>query len=80
MAVVAPVMVSDLTCLEVLGLKPAQFREFVREHGVPHCKISRRTCARLDRFLEVIDRLSGAKSRPHWNRDEAVARIARGAR
>jgi hypothetical protein len=75
-AVVAPAVVSDATSLAVLGLTPRQFRAFLIAQSVPHAKIGRRTVARLDRVLEVIDRLSGARITAPWNEDEIIARAA----
>jgi hypothetical protein len=77
---IAPVLVSDATSFAIVGLTPRQFRAFVREHGVPHAKIGRRTVVRLDRLLEVHDRLSGAEPRrpsAAWDEDTIVAMAAR---
>jgi hypothetical protein len=72
-------VVSDATAMACLGLTPRQFRAFVREHQVPHARIGRRTCARMDHVLATIDRLSGA-ALPAWSEDEVIARAAGGRR
>jgi len=62
-----------------VGLTSRQFRAFVREHHVPHARIGRRTCARLDHVLAAIDRLSGADL-PQWNEGDVIRRAASGRR
>lgn len=57
-------VVSDLTSLAVLGLVARQFKAFLRTNGIPHCKVGRRTLAKTDDVLAVIDRLTGAPSSP----------------
>jgi hypothetical protein len=82
MLAVLAVLVNDETAYAVLGWRARRFRSFVRKHKVPHFKDGRRTVVRLDRILEVVDRLSGAQPQPAaWCEDTIVARAAhRGAR
>jgi hypothetical protein len=75
--VVGALLVTDLTSLPVCGLTPRQFRTFLHDHDVPRCKIGRRTVVRVDRLLEVIDRLSGRRPSPDWSEEETIARAAR---
>ena len=70
---------TDANAPSVVGLTPRQLRAFVRKHRVPHAKIGRRVVVRVDRFLEALDSLSGAKPRPAWNEDNIIALAARGA-
>jgi hypothetical protein len=77
------VIVTDATALSVVGLSPRQFRAFVRVHGIPHVRSGRRTLVRVDRLLEVVDRLSGAPARASdaaWDEGAVVAAAARGSK
>ena len=80
---VAPITVSDATALATVGLTPRQFRAFVQEHGIPRVRIGRRTIVRVDRLLEVVDRLSGATPRlsaAAWDEEATIKAAARGAK
>ena len=78
----APVaaVVSDASAFAVLGLSPRQFRAFLLAQRVPNGRIGRRTVARLDRILEVIDRLAGDGPRPAWSEAATIELAARGGR
>jgi hypothetical protein len=73
-----PLLVTDRTASGLLGLSGRQFRLFLQENEVPHAKVGRRLVARVDRVLEVIDRLSAAEPRPAWSEDAAVAAACKG--
>jgi hypothetical protein len=79
-ALVAPVTFTDLNAEAVTGLKARPFREFVREHHIPHARVGRRIVVRVDRFLEAIDRLSGAKPLAAWSEDNVIELAVRGHR
>jgi hypothetical protein len=75
------ILVSDATALATVGLTPRQFRAFIKAHDIPRIRAGRRTLVRLDRLLEVIDRLSGAAPKPSaasWNEAGVIA-TARGS-
>ncbi len=72
----APVTFSDANAPAVVGLSPRQLRAFVLRHSVPHCRAGRRMVVRVDRFLEAVDRLSGAEPRAVWSEDAIVAMAA----
>jgi hypothetical protein len=75
---IAPALVSDASAPAVVGLTPLQFRRALREHGVAHCKIGRRTLARVEDVVALVDRLSGRVTAA-MTEDEVVA-LARRAR
>ena len=70
-----PVTFTDATAPAIVGLSARQLRLFVVRHAVPHCRSGRRMIIRVDRFLEAVDRLSGAEPRDSWSED-AVVRMA----
>jgi hypothetical protein len=74
------IVVTDRTAKGMLDMSPRQFQAFLREQEIPHFKQGRRTIARLDRVLEVIDRLSTACARAAWDEKEIIALAARGGR
>jgi hypothetical protein len=79
--VIAAAVVSDATSLAVVGLSARQFRAFLVAQSVPHAKVGRRTVARLEDVLAVIDRLSGRAapaSRIPWSEAEVIELAARG--
>jgi hypothetical protein len=76
-----PIFVSDENALSATGLSPRQFREFVREHGIPYVKYKRLTLVRADHLLDAHDRLSGGgeprRRAPAWDEKAIVALAAR---
>ena len=74
-----PIVVTDRTAPELLGLTPRSYREWLRAAGIPHATICRRTVARVEHIVDAIDRLSGAEPRPTWSEDAASVGL-RGAR
>jgi hypothetical protein len=79
----APITVSDATALAVVGLSPRQFRRFVTEQSIPFVRVGRCTVVRVDRLLEVFDRLSGASPRPAttaWDEEAVIAAAVRGSK
>jgi hypothetical protein len=78
----AAVTFTDATALAVVGLNARQLRTFVREHAVPHARVGRRMVVRVDHYLEVIDRLSGARAPAAWNEADIIelAAARRGSR
>jgi hypothetical protein len=73
----APVTFTDANAPAVAGMTPRQCREFVHKNNIPFARAGRRMLIRVDRFLEVVDRLSGAE--PHHVYDESAV-IERAAR
>lgn len=54
-----PVAVSDLTCFDIVGLLPEQYRALLRRHPeVPRTVLGRRVLVRVDVLLALLDRLS----------------------
>ncbi len=76
----APVTFTDANAPAIVGLSPRQLRAFVVRHSVPHCRAGRRMVIRVDRFLEAVDRLSGAEPRAAWSEDAIVAMAAQSLR
>ena len=83
---IAPVIVSDLTSAQVVGLEPRQFREFLRRANVPYAVAGRRVLARIEHVVAAIDRLAAREpiaetdaetSDVEPNADEILARIGR---
>lgn len=74
-----PVTISDDQALATTGLTPRQFRAALRELGVPHAKIGRRTVCRVDAWLAAVDKLAGATPRRPsvpWDEEAAIQRAA----
>jgi hypothetical protein len=55
----APLVVSDLTCLDLVGLTADQYRALLRRHPeVPRATLGHRVLVRADVFLALLDRLA----------------------
>ena len=55
----APVVVSDLTCFDIVGLLPEQYRALLRRHPeVQRTVLGRRVLVRVDVVLALLDRLA----------------------
>lgn len=79
--VAAPVVVSDQTSLDVLGMGPRQFRALIVERAIPHTTWKRHVFARLDDLLEALGLVAPTASpRGSWSEDDVVARAAGGRR
>lgn len=80
----APITISDVTCLAVLGMEPRFFRRFVVEHSVPHVKLHRRTIAKVADILSAFDRLAGiapaTSAESGWSAESVVAAACGGLR
>lgn len=74
----AAALVSDATALAVVGLTKRQFRDFLRERGIPSAKVGRRTLARLDAVLAAMG-LAGdpapAAETEEWSADALHAEL-----
>lgn len=54
-----PLMVSDLTSFELVGLTDRQFRDFLVAHPeLPRTRIGHRVLVRADALLALLDRLA----------------------
>ena len=51
---IAPVVVSQETSLQVLGLPPRRFREWVRARRVPHSRVGQLVLVELPVALEAL--------------------------
>jgi hypothetical protein len=55
----APIVVSDLTCFDLVGLTPRQFRDLLARHGdVPRVVSGQRVLVRADVLLRLVDSLA----------------------
>jgi hypothetical protein len=74
----APVAISDATSFEALGINGRQFRTWLREAGVPHKRIGRRTVALVEHVRAALG--GDARVAPAFDRAALIARAAGGGR
>jgi hypothetical protein len=70
---IAPVTVSDRTCVATLGVPWRALRAWCGAHRIPIGRIGRRPCVRVDHVLATLE--GGAETQPAapWSVDLLVA-------
>lgn len=80
---VAPVTVSQRTCLAILGIESRPFREAVHKYGIRHTKLGNLLVVRVADFLDALERIGGHASNdatpddgtPIMSVDQMLARV-----
>ena len=74
-APIAPVMVSQRTSEQVLGLPERHYRELIQREAVPHTRRGKLVLARVSDVVAAIERRDSKPPAPESNR-ERLRRVA----